>query len=131
MWGLQVDIELSQFIEGYSEERRREDGSPEILKLKDWPSPSSCEEYLLYHKPEFTSKLPLLEYIHTRLGFLNVAAKLPHYSLQNNVGPKIYMSYGTYEELDMSASVTNLHLKMHDMVSCIRNICLQRISLSP
>lgn len=87
-----------------------------MLKLKDWPSPSASEEFLMYHKPEFISKLPLLEYIHSRLGFLNVAAKLPHYSLQNDVGPKIYMSYGTDEELGRGDSVTNLHFNMRDMV---------------
>ncbi|GAY57421.1 JmjC domain-containing protein JMJ24 [Citrus sinensis] len=112
----EVDIELGEFIKGYSEGRVREDGWPEMLKLKDWPSPSASEEFLLYHKPEFISKLPLLEYIHSRLGFLNVAAKLPHYSLQNDVGPKIYMSYGTYEELDRGNSVKNLHFNMPDMV---------------
>ncbi|KAJ0079993.1 hypothetical protein Patl1_22561 [Pistacia atlantica] len=119
----EVDIELSQFINGYSEGRFREDGLPEMLKLKDWPSSSASEEFLLYHKPEFISKLPLLEYIHSRLGFLNVAAKLPHYSLQNDVGPKIYMSYGTNEELGRGDSVTNLHFNMRDMVYLLVHTC--------
>lgn len=96
-----------------------ENGSLEMLKLKDWPSPSASEEFLLYQRPEFISKLPLLEYIHSRLGLLNVAAKLPHYSLQNDVGPKIYISYGTHQELGRGDSVTNLHFKMRDMVSYI------------
>lgn len=90
-----------------------------MLKLKDWPSPSASEEFLLYQRPEFISKLPLLEYIHSRLGVLNVAAKLPHYSLQNDVGPKIFISYGTREEPSRGGSVTNIHFKMRDMVSCI------------
>ncbi|CAN1161444.1 E3 ubiquitin-protein ligase JMJ24 [Linum perenne] len=111
-----VDLELGQFIKGYKEGRTREDGSLEMLKLKDWPSPSASEEFLLYQRPEFLSKLPLLEYIHSRLGLLNVAAKLPHYSLQNDVGPKIYLSYGTVEELGRGDSVANLHFKMRDMV---------------
>ena len=114
----QVDIELGQFIKGYTEGRVRENGWPEMLKLKDWPSPGASEEFLMYQRPEFISKLPLLEYIHSRLGLLNVAAKLPHYSLQNDVGPKIYLSYGTYEELGRGDSATNLHFKMRDMVSC-------------
>ncbi|KAF2316912.1 hypothetical protein GH714_042253 [Hevea brasiliensis] len=112
----EVDIELSQFIKGYSEGRIRDDGSLQMLKLKDWPSPSASEEFLLYQRPEFISKMPLLEYIHSRLGLLNVAAKLPHYSLQNDAGPKIYISYGTYEELGKGDSLTNLHIKMRDMV---------------
>ena len=91
-----------------------------MSKLKDWPSPSASEEFLLYQRPEFISKLPLLEYIRSRLGLLNIAAKLPYYSLQNDTGPKIYISYGTNEELGKGDSVTNLHVKMRDMASTHR-----------
>ncbi|KAJ4823420.1 hypothetical protein Tsubulata_025585 [Turnera subulata] len=121
--GSEVDIELGEFINGYSEGRFHEDGPLEMLKLKDWPSPSASEEFLLYQRPEFISKLPLLEYIHSRLGLLNVAAKLPHYSLQNDVGPKIYISYGTCEELGKGGSVTNLHFKTRDMVYLLVHTC--------
>ncbi|KAK6233183.1 hypothetical protein SCA6_003256 [Theobroma cacao] len=119
----EVDIELGQFIKGYMEGRYHENGWLEMLKLKDWPSPGASEEFLMYQRPEFISKLPLLEYIHSRLGLLNVAAKLPHYSLQNDVGPKIYISYGTYEELGRGDSVTNLHFKMRDMVYLLVHTC--------
>lgn len=116
---LQIDIQLGQFIRGYSEGRIHENGWPEMLKLKDWPSPSASEEFLLYQRPEFISKLPLLEFIHSKWGLLNVAAKLPHYSLQNDVGPKIFISYGMYEELGRGDSVNNLHISMRDLVSTI------------
>ncbi|XP_010242027.1 PREDICTED: lysine-specific demethylase JMJ25 [Nelumbo nucifera] len=112
----EVDIELGQFIKGYSEGRIHENGWPEMLRLKDWPSPSASEEFLLYQRPDFISKLPLLEYIHSKWGLLNVAANLPHYSLQNDVGPKILISYGIYEELGRGDSVDNLHISMRDMV---------------
>ncbi|KAK7269348.1 hypothetical protein RIF29_22073 [Crotalaria pallida] len=112
----EIDIELGQFMKGYSEGRIHKNGWPQILKLKDWPSPSASEEFLLYQRPEFISKLPLLQYIHSKWGLLNVAAKLPHYSLQNDVGPKIYISYGISEELGRGDSVTNLHFNMRDMV---------------
>uniref|UniRef100_A0A2P2L8U6 Lysine-specific demethylase JMJ25 n=1 Tax=Rhizophora mucronata TaxID=61149 RepID=A0A2P2L8U6_RHIMU len=123
----EVEIPLWQFIKGYSEGRISENGSPEMLKLKDWPSPSASEEFLLYQRSDFLSKLPLLEYIHSRLGLLNVAAKLPHYSLQNDVGPKIYISYGTYEALGSSDSVTNLHFKMRDMVYLLVHTCEMKL----
>lgn len=113
---LQIDIELNEFMKGYFEGRTNENGLPQLLRLKDWPSPSASEEFLLHQRPEFISKLPLLEYIHSKWGLLNVAAKLPHYSLQNDVGPKIYISYGVNEELDSGNSVTNLHFNMRDMV---------------
>ncbi|KAI8024292.1 Lysine-specific demethylase JMJ25 [Camellia lanceoleosa] len=115
-WDPMVNIELGQFIKGYSEGRIHENGWPQMLKLKDWPSPSASEEFLLYQRPDFISKLPLLEYIHSKWGLLNVAAKLPHYSLQNDVGPKIFVSYGMYEELGRGDSVDNLHFSMRDMV---------------
>lgn len=103
-------------MKGYSEGRILENGWPQILKLKDWPTPRASEEFLLYQRPEFISKLPLLQYIHSKWGLLNVAAKLPHYSLQNDVGPKIYISYGISDELGRGDSVTKLHFNMRDMV---------------
>ncbi|KAH7847344.1 hypothetical protein Vadar_024994 [Vaccinium darrowii] len=119
----EITIELSQFIKGYSEGQIHENGWPQMLKLKDWPSPSASEEFLLYQRPDFISKLPLLEYIHSKWGLLNVAAKLPHYSLQNDVGPKIFMSYGMYDELGRGDSVDNLHFSMRDMVYLLVHTC--------
>lgn len=104
-------------MKGYSEGRLHENGWPQMLKLKDWPSPSASEEFFLYQRPEFISKVPFLEFIHSKWGLLNVAAKLPHYSLQNDVGPKILISYGLSKELGRGDSVTNLHMNMRDMVS--------------
>ncbi|CAL5341278.1 unnamed protein product [Camellia sinensis] len=92
-------LDWFEFIMGYSKGRIHENGWPQMLKLKDWPSPTAPEDFLLYQRPNFISKLPLLEYIHSKWGLLNVAAKLPHYSLQNDVGPKIFISYGMNEEL--------------------------------
>ncbi|KAG5098067.1 hypothetical protein JHK82_047921 [Glycine max] len=111
----EIDIELAQFMKGYFEGLILENGWPQLLKLKDWPSPSMAEEFLLYQRPEFINKLPLLQYIHSKWGLLNVAAKLPHYSLQNDVGPKIYICYGISDELGRGDSVTNLHFNMRDM----------------
>lgn len=113
----QIDIELGEFIRGYSEGSIRENNQPRMLILKNWPSPSASEEFLLYQRPEFISKLPLLEYIHSKWGLLNLAAKLPHYSLQNDVGPKILISYGMYDEVGQGDSVNMLHFNMRDVVS--------------
>lgn len=126
----QISIELGQFIKGYSEGRIRQNGWPQMLKLKDWPSPSASEEFLLYQRPDFSSKLPLLEYIHSKWGLLNVAAKLPHYSLQNDVGPKIFMSYGMYDELGRGDSVNYLHFSMRDMVSSLSSFLCDLSPLS-
>ncbi|XP_022892323.1 lysine-specific demethylase JMJ25 [Olea europaea var. sylvestris] len=118
----EIDIEPREFIQGYFDGRINENGWPQLLKLKDWPSPSASEEFLLYQRPDFISKLPLLEFFHSKWGLLNVAAKLPHYSLQNDVGLKIFISYGTVEELGQGDSTNNLHLNMRDMVFLLVHI---------
>lgn len=114
--GTEVDIELGQYLRGYSEGCLHEDGLMKMLKLRDWPSPSASEEFLLYQRPEFITKMPLLEFIHYKWGLLNIAAKLPHYSLPNDVGPKILISYGLSKESDGGNPVANLRLNMKDMV---------------
>ncbi|KAL3820499.1 hypothetical protein ACJIZ3_006404 [Penstemon smallii] len=119
----EINIELEDFMKGYFDGRVQENGQPQLLKLKDWPSPSSSEEFLLYQRPDFISKLPLLEFIHSKWGLLNVAAKLPHYSLQNDVGPKIYISYGAVKEIGQGDSTNNLHLNMRDMVFLLVHTC--------
>lgn len=119
----EVNIELGQFLKGYAEGRVRENGLPEMLKLKDWPSPIASEEFLIYQRPEFISKIPLIEFIHSKWGLLNVAAKLPHYSLQNDVGPIIHISYGTYEEVGKGDSVNRMHVNMRDMVFLLVHNC--------
>lgn len=123
----EIDIELGQFMKGYSEGRLRENGCSQMLKLKDWPSPSASEEFFLYQRPEFISKVPFLEFIHSKWGLLNVAAKLPHYSLQNDVGPKIFISYGLSEEMGRGDSLTNLHLNMRDMVYLLVHSCVMKV----
>lgn len=119
----EIDIELGEFIRGYSEGRIRENGQPEMLILKNWPSPSASEEFLLYQRPEFITKLPLLEYIHSKWGLLNLAAKLPHYSLQNDVGPKILISYGMHDEIGQGDSVNMLRVNMRDVVYLLVHTC--------
>nr|KAJ0198003.1 hypothetical protein LSAT_V11C700350520 [Lactuca sativa] len=121
----EIDIELGEFIRGYSEGRIGKNGEPEMLILKNWPSPSASEEFLLYQRSEFITKLPLLEYIHSKWGLLNLAAKLPHYSLQNDVGPKILISYGMYDEKSQGEgdSVNMLRFNMRDVVYLLVHTC--------
>lgn len=119
----EINIELEEFIKGYFDGRLHDNGQPQLLKLKDWPSPCASEEFLLYQRPDFISKLPLLEFIHSKWGLLNVAAKLPHYSLQNDVGPKIFISYGKVEEIGDGDPTDNLHLNMRDLVFLLVHVC--------
>ncbi|KAL6553250.1 hypothetical protein OROGR_007092 [Orobanche gracilis] len=119
----EINIELEEFMKGYFDGRVHENGKPQLLKLKDWPSPSASEEFLLYQSPDFISKIPLLEFIHSKWGLLNVAAKLPHYSLQNDVGPKIFISYGREEEIGEGDCTYSLHRNVRDMVFLLVHSC--------
>ncbi|XP_072997167.1 E3 ubiquitin-protein ligase JMJ24 isoform X2 [Typha latifolia] len=113
---LEVDIELNQFIKGYSEGLRSEDGRPQILKLKDWPPSSNLEEFLLCQRPEFLVNFPLVDFIHSRCGLLNLAAKMPHDTTQPELGPNLLIAYGSHEENGQDGSLSNLQINMGDVV---------------
>ena len=95
-----------------------EDGKLMMLKLKDWPPVSVLEEFLLCQRPEFIVNFPLVDFIHSKWGFLNLAAKLPPDALQSEVGLKLLIAYGRQQQPGRSDSVTNLMVKMGDVVSC-------------
>lgn len=115
-WKKQVDINLHKFFDGYSNCRSDCHNWPEILKLKDWPPSNLFEERLPRHGAEFISCLPFKEYTHPRLGYLNLAVKLPEKSLKPDMGPKTYIAYGIAQELGRGDSVTKLHCDMSDAV---------------
>ncbi|PAN49698.1 hypothetical protein PAHAL_9G468900 [Panicum hallii] len=112
----EVDIELKQFIKGYSDGNKGGDGRLLMLKLKEWPQPSVLEEFLLCHRPEFIVNFPLVDFIHPRWGLLNLAAKLPQDALQPEVGMKLLIAYGSRQELGKGDPVMNLTINMGDVV---------------
>jgi len=113
----EVDIELKQFIKGYSDGNKGGDGRLLMLKLKEWPQPSVLEEFLLCQRPEFIVNFPLVDFIHPRWGLLNLAAKLPHDdALQPEVGMKLLIAYGSRQELGKGDPVMNLTINMVDVV---------------
>ncbi|KAJ0235949.1 hypothetical protein HA466_0259740 [Hirschfeldia incana] len=114
--GSEVEVRLGEFIKAYGDGRNQVTGLPISWKLKDWPSPSASEEFIFNQRPEFIRRFPFLEYIHPRLGLLNVAAKMPHYSLQNDTGPKVIVSCGTSKETDADDLLASIHYSMRDMV---------------
>ncbi|WOK96107.1 hypothetical protein Cni_G04814 [Canna indica] len=114
----EVEVHLDQFIKGYSE-CMLDNGQLEMLKIKDWPTPIALEEFILCQRPEFLVNFPFVEFIHYKWGILNLAAKLPHDTMQNEVGPKLVISYGTHRELDKGSPVSNLQVNMGDMVSLL------------
>ncbi|KAM0916340.1 hypothetical protein ACQ4PT_010226 [Festuca glaucescens] len=112
----EVHIKLNQFIKGYSDGHKSEDGKLMMLKLKEWPPASVLEEFLLCQRPEFVVNFPLVDFIHPKWGLLNLAAKLPPDTLQSEVGLKLVIAYGRQQEFGKGDSVTNLMIKMGDVV---------------
>uniref|UniRef100_A0A0D9Z783 JmjC domain-containing protein n=1 Tax=Oryza glumipatula TaxID=40148 RepID=A0A0D9Z783_9ORYZ len=129
----EVDIELKQFIKGYSDGHKGEDGELMMLKLKEWPPPSVLEEFLLCQRPEFIVNFPLVDFIHSRWGLLNLSAKLPPDTLQPEVGLKLLIAYGRHQEAGKGDSVTNLMINMADVVHMLmhtakgHDVCPKRL----
>ncbi|XP_011620489.2 lysine-specific demethylase JMJ25 [Amborella trichopoda] len=115
----QVDISIDQFFEGYFEGHMHDKMSPQMLKLKNWPSSKVFEEHLPQHRAEFISALPFKEYTSPSDGLLNLAVKLPKDVLKSDFGPRTYIGYGTSEEFGRGDSVTKLHYDLCDVVNVL------------
>ncbi|KAL4590880.1 hypothetical protein LXL04_003827 [Taraxacum kok-saghyz] len=123
----EVDVNVRDFFNWYTEGLYDAKGWPELLKLKDWPPSNLFEERLPRHGVEFISSLPFKEYTHPRDGYLNLAVKLPEGSCKPDMGPKTYIAYGVCEELGRGDSVTKLHCDMSDAV----NVLTHTATVSP
>ncbi|KAL5572124.1 hypothetical protein UlMin_021721 [Ulmus minor] len=124
----EVEINIHQFFTGYLEGRMHNNGWPEMLKLKDWPSSTLFEERLPRHNAEFIAALPYRDYTDPKSGLLNLANRLPDNSLKPDLGPKTYIAYGFPEELVRGDSVTKLHCDMSDAVNVLTHTTKVKIA---
>ncbi|XP_042520675.1 lysine-specific demethylase JMJ25-like [Macadamia integrifolia] len=115
----EVEIGIQQFFNGYMEGRTHANLWPEMLKLKDWPSPDLFQEQFPAHNAEFIRALPFQEYTNPNSGILNLAGKLPKEFSKPDLGPRVYISYGIAEELGRGDSVTKLYIDSSDMVNIL------------
>ena len=108
---------MKKFWDGFEHVNKRlkdEKGNPMLLKLKDWPPGEDFAEMLPSRFKDLMSCLPLTEYTH-RDGRLNLAARLPDNFVKPDLGPKMYIAYGSGVHLDKGT--TNLHLDISDAVN--------------
>merc|ERR550525_1893589 len=87
-----------------------------LLKLKDWPTEDDFAQYFPKRFADLMVHLPLSDYTR-REGQYNLASFMPDYFLQPDLGPKMYIAYGS--PLYPEYGSTNLHMDMSDAVNCI------------
>lgn len=110
---------LKDFWEGFVEVGKRlkdRHGTPMLLKLKDWPPTADIAEYMPLRFNDLFNSFPMSDYT-KREGRLNLAAYLPDYFLRPELGPKMYIAYGSALYSDKGS--TNLHIDMSDAVNCL------------
>ncbi|XP_018107779.1 lysine-specific demethylase 3B isoform X2 [Xenopus laevis] len=113
------DVKVRDFWDGFEviEKRlRAEDGSPMVLKLKDWPPGEDFRDMMPTRFHDLMDNLPLPEYT-KRDGRLNLASRLPSYFVRPDLGPKMYNAYGLITADDRRVGTTNLHLDVSDAVN--------------
>ncbi|KAM5172810.1 lysine-specific demethylase 3B isoform 2-T2 [Mantella aurantiaca] len=113
------DVKVRDFWDGFEviEKRlRAEDGTPMVLKLKDWPPGEDFRDMMPTRFEDLMENLPLPEYT-KRDGRLNLASRLPSYFVRPDLGPKMYNAYGLITAEDRRVGTTNLHLDVSDAVN--------------
>ena len=89
-------------------------GCARILKLKDWPPGDDFADLLPERFSDVMKALPFSDYTH-RSGSLNLVSCLPEHFVRPDLGPKMYVAYGS--ALNPGVGSTNLHLDMSDAVN--------------
>lgn len=113
---------LKKFWDGFDSMRKRlrdDDNIPMLLKLKDWPPADDFAKMSPERFKDLMSVLPVGEYTY-RDGKLNLAARLPSTFSRPDLGPKMYIAYGS--GLHLEKGTTNLHLDVSDAVNVMVHV---------
>lgn len=108
---------MKRFWDGFEYINKRikdENGTPMLLKLKDWPPGEDFAETLPTRFTDLMRCLPLPDYT-KRDGKFNLASRLPDIFVRPDLGPKMYNAYGS--ALYPTKGTTNLHLDISDAVN--------------
>ena len=109
-----MEINIKQYFTGSVKRRPQRNTWDEMLKLKGWLSSQIFKEQFPAHFAEVIDALPVQEYMHPLCGLLNLAANLPHGSAKHDIGPYVYISYGSADK--ETDSVTKLCYDSYDVV---------------
>ena len=112
-------VPLKWFWDGFESLKSRlldKQGMPMLLKLKDWPPEDDFAQYFPRRFADLMKWIPLPDYTR-REGRFNLAAYMPDFFVCPDLGPKMYIAYGS--SLYPEYGSTNLHLDMSDAVNLI------------
>lgn len=112
----QVEIGVKQLFFGSFRGRKHVNTCDEKLKLKGWLSSDLFLEQFPDHYTQIIRGLPLPEYMDPKSGILNIASKMSQHAPGLDLGPCVYMSYSSGEELLPADSMTNLCYDLRDVV---------------
>ena len=108
---------VSEFFDGFVDETKRLVGPGAILKLKDWPSTTELGRLFPQHLDDFTNILPFREWVAVD-GPMNLASRLPDADAKLlDLGPKMYIAYGSEDMGKNAMGMMVIHLDMADMVN--------------
>ncbi|EEF37719.1 conserved hypothetical protein [Ricinus communis] len=115
----EVEIGIKQLFMGSFKGPTHANMWHERLKLKGWLSSHLFQEHFPAHYAEILHALPLPEYMDPISGVLNIAAELPQEIMKPDLGPCVYISYGSGENLVQADSVTKLRYNSYDVVNIL------------
>lgn len=113
------ELKAESYFSAFSNRKRRQTlceslGSSEVLKVKDWPPNQDLKNKLPGLYEDFMRTVPAPEYC-SATGYLNLANRLPEEYVPPDLGPKLFISYGS--DLKGKTGKTNLHCDITDAVN--------------
>lgn len=114
-----INQQMKKFWEGFTSANKRirdDKGEPLLLKLKDWTLNDDLGQTLPSRFQDLMAALPMPDYT-LREGQLNLVTRLPPEFMRPDLGPKMYIAYGSGSSLNKGT--TNLHLDIADVVNVL------------
>ncbi|CAG0916282.1 unnamed protein product [Notodromas monacha] len=112
-----VNQPMKKFWDGFDDKKKRMlcgNGLPMLLKLKDWPPGADFADVMPDRFRDVMQALPIPPFTR-RDGIMNLASYLPSQFLPPDLGPKMYIAYGSAG--NPMLGTTNLHLDISDAVN--------------